>query len=59
MLKKNIAIRKLTNESTYTALGNENFLFRHKKLPLTIRKAFFEMKLKEYEDQQNKQDSNA
>lgn len=56
MLQKNIAIRKHADDSTYTALGNENFMLRHKKLPLTLRKAFFEMKLKEYEQEQNKEE---
>lgn len=53
MLKKNIAIRKITDDSTYTAYGNENYMLRHKKIPLTVRKAFFESKLKEFEQQQN------
>lgn len=45
-----MAIRELTGDfSEYTALGNENYLLRHKRLPLTLRKAFFEIKLKELE----------
>jgi hypothetical protein len=48
LLKKNIAIRNITNDtSTYTAYGNLHFLLRQKSLPLTTRKAYFEMKLKE------------
>lgn len=53
LLKKNIAIRKLTGDSTYTAMGNENFLLRQKTLPLTVRKAFFESKLKEATESQS------
>jgi len=53
ILKKNIACRELTgDESEYTALGNENFLFRQKRVPLTSRKAFFEEKLKELDEQE-------
>lgn len=48
LAKKNIACRELTgDESQYTALGNENFILRQKRLPLTTRKSFFEEKLKE------------
>lgn len=51
LLKKNIACRELTGDnSEYTAMGNENYLVRRKRLPLTIRKAFFELK---YEELQN------
>jgi hypothetical protein len=32
-----------------TFLGNENFMIRTKTLPLTLRKTFFELKLKELE----------
>lgn len=46
LLKKNIAIRELTGDSSeYTAMGNENFLIRNKRLPLTVRKTFFDIKL--------------
>jgi hypothetical protein len=48
LLKKNIAIRALTGDnSQYTAMGNENFMFRQERLPLTVRKAYFELKLEE------------
>lgn len=48
LLKKNIAIRELTGDnSEYTALGNENFYLRQKRLPLTMRKTFFQQKLEE------------
>lgn len=50
ILKKNIAIRELTgDDSQFTAMGNENFMIRTKTLPLTLRKTFFELKLKELE----------
>lgn len=49
LLQKNIAVRELSGDSTYTAKGNLNYLLRQKTLPLTIRKMFFEMKLKELE----------
>jgi hypothetical protein len=45
LLKKNMACRELTGDlSEYTAMGNENFMLRQKRLPLTSRKNFFEMK---------------
>lgn len=48
LLKKNVACRELTGDhSEYTANGNENFMFRHKRQPLVHRKSFFEEKLKE------------
>lgn len=46
-LKKNIALRNLIGDDTYTALGNENYLLRQKSMPLTARKSFFEEKWKE------------
>lgn len=59
LLKKNIAIRELTSDdSQYTAKGNENFLIRTKSLPLTIRKTFFELKLKDFEEKKAKTLSN-
>lgn len=59
ILKKNIACRELTgDDSEYTALGNENFLFRQKRLPLTSRKSFFEEKLKELDEEKNPLKSN-
>ncbi|CAG9761721.1 unnamed protein product [Ceutorhynchus assimilis] len=45
ILERNKALRTLMGkegESTYTVLGNENFLFRHKHRPLVQRKIFFE-----------------
>lgn len=50
LLKKNVALRNLSGENIYTASGNENYMLRQKSLPLTIRKAFFEMKKKELEE---------
>ncbi|XP_058835736.1 transmembrane protein 177 [Topomyia yanbarensis] len=41
ILKKNIAMRKLTGDNYYTAKGNINYLLRQKAAPLTLRKAFF------------------
>uniref|UniRef100_A0A1A9WQF2 Transmembrane protein 177 n=1 Tax=Glossina brevipalpis TaxID=37001 RepID=A0A1A9WQF2_9MUSC len=41
-LKKNIALRELMGDDTYTAKGNVNYLLRQKSLPLTIRKSYFE-----------------
>lgn len=43
-LKKNIALRNLIGDDTYTALGNENYLLRQKSMPLTARRSFFEEK---------------
>lgn len=52
-----MAIRQLTNDTSFTAMGNENFLIRHKTLPLTFRKAFFELKLKELQALKQKPES--
>ncbi|EDW09589.1 transmembrane protein 177 isoform X1 [Drosophila mojavensis] len=43
-LKKNIALRNLIGDDTYTAMGNENYMLRQKSMPLTARKSFFEEK---------------
>ncbi|ALC41825.1 CG33506 [Drosophila busckii] len=43
-LKKNIALRNLIGDNTYTALGNENYMLRQKSMPITARKSFFEEK---------------
>jgi len=50
MLKKNVALRNLTGQNIYTASGNEKAFLRQKSLPLTIRKSFFEMKKKEFDE---------
>ncbi|XP_037949768.1 transmembrane protein 177-like [Teleopsis dalmanni] len=47
LLKRNMALRALLNNDQYTAKGNENYLIRQKTIPLTLRKSFFEGKLKE------------
>lgn len=48
LLKKNMACRDLTGDLTeYTATGNENFMLRYQRLPLTIRKSYFEKRLQE------------
>ena len=52
-----MAIRQLTNDTSFTALGNESFLIRHKTLPLTFRKAYFEQKLKELQALNQKTES--
>lgn len=41
ILKKNIAMRKLTGDNYYTAGGNINYMLRQKAVPLTNRKDFF------------------
>uniref|UniRef100_A0AAG5DFJ9 Transmembrane protein 177 n=1 Tax=Anopheles atroparvus TaxID=41427 RepID=A0AAG5DFJ9_ANOAO len=48
ILKKNVAIRKLTGEDYYTAKGNVNYLVRQKAAPLTMRKEFFQTGYKDY-----------
>ncbi|XP_053963064.1 transmembrane protein 177 [Anastrepha ludens] len=47
LLKKNMALRELIGDDTYTAKGNVNYFIRQKSLPLTFHKAYFEQKLKE------------
>lgn len=46
-LNRNIAIREISGLDLYTAKGNENYLFRIRTVPLTVRKAFLERKLEE------------
>ncbi|XP_013106723.2 transmembrane protein 177 [Stomoxys calcitrans] len=46
-LKKNMALRKLLNDDTFTVKGNVNYFLRQESLPLTIRKSYFESKLEE------------
>lgn len=46
-LKKNIALRDLIGDDTYTALGNENYMLRQKSMPLTARRSFFLERLAE------------
>lgn len=48
LLQKNIAIRNLNQDNSYTASGNEHFGLRQKRLPLTIRKSYFDKRLEEF-----------
>ncbi|XP_039443614.1 transmembrane protein 177 [Culex pipiens pallens] len=48
ILKKNVAIRKLTGDDYYTAKGNVNYMIRQKAAPLTVRKDFFVTGYKEF-----------
>lgn len=55
LLKKNMSCRELTgDESQYTALGNENFIVRTKRIPLTSRKNYFEQKLLDLSKEEKK-----
>nr|XP_019527527.1 transmembrane protein 177-like [Aedes albopictus] len=54
VLKKNVAIRKLTDDDYYTAKGNINYLIRQKAAPITLRKEFFESGYKELVSEKNK-----
>lgn len=45
ILLKNIALRNLMNDETYSTKGNINYFIRNKSVPLTNRKQFFEQKL--------------
>ncbi|XP_046810011.1 transmembrane protein 177 [Lucilia cuprina] len=47
-LSKNIALKQIGNDNTFTSKGNINYFLRQKTLPLTVRKTFFEIKYKEY-----------
>lgn len=50
VLKKNIALRELLQNDTYTAKGNINYFIRQKSMPLTMRKSYFEEKWKELQE---------
>ncbi|XP_065369912.1 transmembrane protein 177 [Calliphora vicina] len=52
-LKKNIALKEIGKDNSFTAKGNINYFLRQKSLPLTVRKSFFENKYKEYLDTLN------
>lgn len=41
LLLKNIALKELIGDNTYTSKGNINYFIRSKSLPLTARKTFF------------------
>lgn len=45
-LKKNIALKALANDNSFTSTGNVNYTLRQKSLPLTVRKSFFECEWK-------------
>lgn len=47
-LKKNLALKEIGKDNSFTATGNVNYFLRQKSLPLTVRKSFFEKKYKEY-----------
>jgi hypothetical protein len=55
ILKKNMAIRQLTGDDLFTALGNKNDYFRTMSLPFTIRRTFFQTVLKEREEKESKE----
>ncbi|XP_055839299.1 transmembrane protein 177 [Episyrphus balteatus] len=55
LLKKNMALRALIGDDTYTSKGNENFYLRQKSLPLTIHKAFFEEEWKKLKGEKQEQ----
>lgn len=54
VLKKNVAVRKLTEDDYYTAKGNVNYMIRQKAAPLTVRKEFFVSGYKEFVDEKQK-----
>lgn len=53
LLQKNIAVRNLNQDNSYTASGNLHFGLRQKSLPLTIRKSYFEQQLEEFKKTQS------
>lgn len=53
ILKRNMALRHFMGkegEKLYSSKGNENFLLRHKRVPLTIRKEYFESRLQKLQE---------
>lgn len=50
LLQKNVAIRNLTNDNSYSVSGNENFGLHQKSMPLTMRKSYFELRLGELQN---------
>lgn len=48
ILKKNMAIQRLTASSNYTALGNQNNYIRVTSVPLSERRFYFQDRLKKY-----------
>lgn len=59
LLRKNIAIRNLMGDNSYTVKGNEHSALRQRTLPLTIRKSYFEMRLDELKKAVDDAESNA
>lgn len=51
LLKKNMAIRNLLGDGSFSAKGNINSFIRQKTIPLTVRKTYFEMRLNELKEQ--------
>lgn len=47
LLQKNVAIRNLSQDNSYTVTGNQNFGLRQRSMPLTLRKSYFELRLNE------------
>lgn len=52
LLNRNVAIRGLSDDESYSIKGNINSFLREKSLPLTARKKFFETKLQQYQQYQ-------
>lgn len=53
LLKRNMALRHFLGkegEKLYSIKGNENFLLRHKRVPLTARKEYFELRLQQLQE---------
>lgn len=53
ILKRNMALRHFLGkegEKLYSVKGNENFLLRHKRVPLTARKEYFELRLQQLQE---------
>lgn len=59
ILKKNMAIKHLTDTSELTAMGNLNSYFRTKTIPLTDRKIYFQKRLKEFIVEEEKKTENS
>lgn len=59
ILKKNMAIQKLTGSNQFTATGNINHYFRTQAIPLNMRKFNFEFYLKHLNEQKEKVTENS
>lgn len=51
LLKKNISVRNLLGDASFSAKGNVNSFIRQKTVPLTIRKSYFELRLNQLKEQ--------